>query len=443
MKDNISLNHPQKIEYGANDVTLKVTALSNPTEYETYVSRLRWICYATVREQCQAVILHTTILDRLIAAYTIGIPQYEKADDDAPVEQDIDKELLQDVYKNRGITTNKIDDIILKVHKTAVELEQKARALSVELFEEMGKYTSAEWARKDYQEPEFTPVKWNDLLEVVAMEEVLFAYIPGYMELNRNNQENLEKYKEIISTYLSPFTADNKMSLKNIRNKRYDKIKREIQGFIKPSFLKALEAITQNSSIGKQLFENKDKTISIKNISALIATYGQSTDEQKISWMGLHALPVFLVHASQEAFEEVFPRLEVYKEDDLTPFINSRYYSKLLMPHRELWERRLLEYAYTSFIGDNEPRNHVVMGEMIFGALLGNELEESKRMKAKEIDEEEELELVEQEEEEDEDEAEQVREYLLPELYRKYPELEEYLYELAVGDAELMQMLNL
>lgn len=44
MKDNISLNHPQKIEYGANDVTLKVTALSNPTEYETYVSRLRWIC---------------------------------------------------------------------------------------------------------------------------------------------------------------------------------------------------------------------------------------------------------------------------------------------------------------------------------------------------------------------------------------------------------------
>ena len=83
------------------------------------------------------------------------------------------------------------------------------------------------------------------------------------------------------------------------------------------------------------------------------------------------------------------------------------------------------------------------MGEMIFGALLGNELEESKRMKAKEIDEEEELELVEQEEEEDEDEAEQVREYLLPELYRKYPELEEYLSELAGGDFELMQMLNL
>lgn len=441
MKGNVSWNHPQKIEYGANDVTWKVTALSSPKEYETYVSRLRWICYATVMEQCQAVILHTTILDRLISAYRIGLPQYIKAGGKAPSKLDIDKELLNGVYDKRGITTNKMDAIFSKVHKAAEKLEQDAITLSQELFREMGKYNPAKWAREDYKEPEFTTVKWNDLLEVVAIEEVLFAYIPGYMELNRNNRANLEKYKGIIYTYLRPFTADSKMSLKNIREKRYDKIKKEIQGFIKPSFIKALEAITQNSSIGKQIFDGQmDKTISIKNISALIAVYGQSTDEQKISWMGLHALPVFLVHASQEAFEEVFPRLQVYKEDDLTPFINSRYYSKLLMPHRELWERRLLEYAYTSYIGNKEPRNHVVMGEMIFGALLGNELGKSKRMKAKIRKAKKEQEPLEQE---NEDEAERVREYLLPELYEEYPELKEYLYELVDGDVELTQMLNL
>ena len=124
MKGNVSWNHPQKIEYGANDVTWKVTALSSPKEYETYVSRLRWICYATVMEQCQAVILHTTILDRLISAYRIGLPQYKKAGGKAPSKLDIDKELLNGVYDKRGITTNKMDAIFSKVHFDTIKLDR-------------------------------------------------------------------------------------------------------------------------------------------------------------------------------------------------------------------------------------------------------------------------------------------------------------------------------
>lgn len=109
-------------------VTLKITLLTSDEEHERYVSRLRWICYAIVRKQCQAILYHTTMAERLLATYRskLALPKNIQETKCAAIEQ----KLFSELYEPRGITEHRIDDILKKLEKRSNVLGSAARELS-------------------------------------------------------------------------------------------------------------------------------------------------------------------------------------------------------------------------------------------------------------------------------------------------------------------------
>ena len=433
-------------------ITLKITLLTSDKEHERYVSRLRWICYAIVRKQCQAILYHTTMAERLLATYRskLALPKNIQETKCAAIEQ----KLFSELYEPRGITEHRIDDILKKLEKRSNVLGSAAKELSRELEDEMLGYDPSKWADKNYIEPQFTFIKWHDLLSVIAMEEALVAINQGYCALSKNINRNADEYAKTIKNYLGVFTDrgwspdedendDDALldvnvltakSPKRIPVKKFQQVKEQIDKFIEPNFTNALKKAIPKRDIVERVYEDKDRTISVNNIAALLRLYGYNDEDMKMGWMGNAVLPIFLVHAPKELFEEVFPLLELYDDYDLTPFTEDNYYSKLILPHKEQWLPTLLAIPYNEDLCGLDVYSSKLIERTLANALHGKSI----------VEVEQDIERRKKEKEEEKEERmEQVREHLLPELYKEYPELEEYLSELAGGDFEIMQMLNL
>lgn len=433
-------------------VTLKITLLTSDEEHERYVSRLRWICYAIVRKQCQAILYHTTMAERLLATYRskLALPKNIQETKCAAIEQ----KLFSELYEPRGITEHRIDDVLKKLEKRSNVLGSAAKELSRELEDEMLGYDPSKWADKNYIEPQFTFIKWHDLLSVIAMEEALVAINQGYCALRKNLNRNADEYAKTIKNYLGVFTdrgwspdedENNDEALldvnvltakspKRIPVKKFQQVKEQIDKFIEPNFINALKKAIPKRDIVERVYEDKDRTISVNNIAALLRLYGYNDEDMKMGWMGNAVLPIFLVHAPKELFEEVFPLLELYDDYDLTPFTEDNYYSKLILPHKEQWLPTLLAIPYNEDLCGLDVYSSKLIERTLTNALHGKSI----------VEVEQDIERQKRANEEEKDERmEHVHEHLLPELYKEYPELEEYLSELAGGDFELMQMLNL
>ena len=438
-------------------VTLKITLLTSDEEHERYVSRLRWICYAIVRKQCQAILYHTTMAERLLATYRskLALPKNIQETKCAAIEQ----KLFSELYEPRGITEHRIDDILKKLEKRSNVLGSAAKELSRELEDEMLGYDPSKWADKNYIEPQFTYIEWHDLLSVIAMEEALVAINQGYCVLRKNLNRNADEYAKTIKNYLGVFTdrgwspdaseseamQNHKKSFeksnipvlkspKNIQTEKFKLVKKQIDKFIEPNFINALKKAIPKRDIVERVYEDKDRTISVNNIAALLRLYGYNDEDMTMGWMGNAVLPIFLVHAPKELFEEVFPLLKLYDDYDLTPFTEDNYYSKLILPHKEQWLPTLLAIPYNKDLCGLDVYSSKLIERTLTNALHGKSI----------VEVEQDIERQKRANEEEKDERmEHVHEHLLPELYKEYPELEEYLSELAGGDVELMQMLNL
>lgn len=435
-------------------VTLKTTILTDENEHKRYVSRLRWICYAIVRKQCQAILYHTTMAERLLATYRskLALPKNIEETKCAAIEQ----KLFSELYRAKGIREHRIDDLLEKLEKRSKELESAAKELSRELKNEMLGYDPTKWADKNYIEPQFTFIDWYDLLSVIAMEEALFAINQGYRDLSENINRDTDKYAIAIKDYLGVFTdrgwsleANNEngknedfpdvnvmiaKSPKRIPVKKFQKVKEQIDKFIEPNFTNAIKKAISKRDIVQCVYEDKDRTIFVERIAELLRLYGHNDEDMKMGLMGNAILPVFLVHAPQELFEEVFPILELYDYLDLTPFMEDNYYSKLILPHKEQWFQTLLAIPYNEDLRGLNIYSTKLIERTLTNALHGKSIVEA---------EQDEKRRKKESKEKKDEEMEYVREHLLPELYKEYPELEEYLSELAGGDFEIMQMLNL
>lgn len=438
-------------------VTLKTTILTDENEHKRYVSRLRWICYAIVRKQCQAILYHTTMAERLLATYRskLALPKNIEETKCAAIEQ----KLFSELYEAKGIREHRIDDLLAKLEKTSKELESDAKSLSRELKKEMLGYDPTKWADKNYIEPKFTHVEWHDLLSVIAMEEALVLINQGYCYLSENIKRNADNYAIAINKYLGVFTdrgwspeaseveamqkhkKNSKKSItpvlkspKNIQVDEFKQVKEQIDKFIEPNFTNAIKKAISKRDIVQCVYEDKDRTIFVERIAELLRLYGHNDEDMKMGLMGDAILPVFLVHAPQELFEEVFPILELYDDLDLTPFMEDNYYSKLILPHKEQWFQTLLAIPYNEDLRGLNIYSTKLIERTLTNALHGKSIVEA---------EQDEKRRKKESKEKKDEEMEYVREHLLPELYKEYPELEEYLSELAGGDFEIMQMLNL
>lgn len=446
-------NSVKKVSEIGGTVTLRTTLLTGEEEHERYVSRLRWICYAIVRKQCQAILYHTTMAERLLATYRSRLALAKGAEPTECIA--IERKLFAELYEAKGIADRRIDGLFSKLEKHSQRLESAAKKLSHEIKDEMLCYDPSGWANKDYIEPQFTFIEWNDLLSVIAMEEALFAINQGYCDLSEHIGRNAKEYAKPIKNYLGVFTdkgwspdaseaeamQKHKKSFekfnipalkspKNIQMEEFKLVKKQIDEFIGPNFTNALKKATRRRDIVEHVYEDKERTISVNNIAALLRLYGYRDEDMRMGWMEKAVLPVFLIHAPDELFKEVFPISELYDDCNLTPFMEDNYYSKLIIPHEEQWFQTLLLLPYRDDLVGLNLHNVKIMEQMLTNALHVKSFDDAER-------------VVKQREKDSQTEEDYVRQELLPELYLDYPELEDYLHGIADGDAELMKMLNL